>query len=280
MFRMDRSVVSSDRFPWPLAVALVFALATATVSLAHDTWIAPRGHSARVGATVVVDMTSGMTFPELDYAIKTERVRESRVRLGGTTADVTDRRAGAKSLELSFEAGREGVATVWVDLAPKSLVLDAAEVAHYLEEIGAADTVGREWNSRKGRKRWRETYTKHAKTFVLVGEASKDRSWVDPVGMLLEIVPESDPTSLRVGDTMTVRVLKDGRPLEGFAIAAVPAGAKTGELRRTDRAGRVAFVLDRAGGWLLRGTDLYASPTRRGEWESHFTTLTVEVVGR
>lgn len=258
-----------------MATAIAFVAATA--GFAHDTWIAARESAPPAGTTVVMDVTSGMAFPELDYAIKAERIARARVRVGRSVVDVTDLRSGAKSLELRFSAPSAGLGTVWVDLAPKSLELEAAEVRHYLEEIGANETVGREWSARKGRRVWRETYTKHAKTFVRIGGAVGDSSWSEPVGAVLEIVPETDPTALRAGGVLSVRVLKDGKPFAGFKVAAVPAGAKTADLKTTDADGRVTFVLDRPGGWLVRGTDLYASPSRRGEWESHFATLTLVV---
>ena len=44
------------------------------------------------------------------------------------------------------------------------------------------------------------------KTFVRVGESGADRSWEQPVGIALEIVPAKDPTALRAGDELTVRL--------------------------------------------------------------------------
>lgn len=54
-------------------------------------------------------------------------------------------------------------------------------------------------------------------------------------------------------------------------------GEMKGETRKTDSAGRVAFRLNKPGRWLLRGTDLRKSTKSDVDWESDFTTLTLEV---
>jgi uncharacterized GH25 family protein len=145
-------------------------------------------------------------------------------------------------------------------------------VEEYLREIGALETVGRLWRERRPARTWRETYRKHAKTFVQVGGAS-DSSWAEPVGLELEIVPEADPFELRSPARLPVRVLKSGRPLPGFALAAAAPGAER-RLSTTDAEGRASVLLDRPGPWLLAGTELRP---RGDAWESDFTTLTLEL---
>ena len=95
--------------------------------------------------------------------------------------------------------------------------------------------------------------------------------------MALEFVPETDPTRLRVGDELLVRVMKNGATLPGFSVGVVHTGDPHGVLRKTDADGRVGVHLDVAGPWLLRGTELRKSSTSEAEWESDFTTLTIEV---
>jgi uncharacterized GH25 family protein len=124
--------------------------------------------------------------------------------------------------------------------------------------------------------RWRESYTKHQKTFARVGDPASDRSWAEPVGTFLEIVPEKDPTALKAGDDLPVRVLKDGKPFGGFSLNAVNPAQPKGETRKTGSDGRVTFRLDAAGRWLLRGTDIRKSNQPDTDWESDFVTLTVE----
>jgi uncharacterized GH25 family protein len=90
-------------------------------------------------------------------------------------------------------------------------------------------------------------------------------------------VPDGDPTRLRVNGDVSVRLLKEGRPLPAFPVGMVQAGQKTGQIRKTDADGRVSFTLDRKGWILLRATDLRMAGSPEADWESDFATLTLRV---
>src|SRR6185295_6042623 len=185
-----------------------------------------------------------------------------------------------KSLLFKAQLSEPGIATMLVELKPRTLVLTPRLVKEYLDEIGAPDSIRQQWESAKKPRRWREQYTKHSKTFVRVGEPQSDRSWADPVGMQLEIVPEKDPTTLRPGDELTVLVLKNGVPLPGIAVGIVSAGDTKGKIHKTGADGRAMLRLDRGGRWLLRVTELRKSSKAGIDWESNFTTLTFQVGGQ
>jgi len=97
----------------------------------------------------------------------------------------------------------------------------------------------------------RESYTKHAKTFVYVGEAAADDSWSELVGMFLEIVPEKNPTTLRKDDDFSIRVLRNGAAFANFAVGIICQGNPKPSFQTTDEAGRASFRLSRAGKCLL-----------------------------
>ncbi len=260
---------------------LKFAGALLTVFLiqavhAHDTWLIPDRFDVAPKSTITLDLTSGMAFPKLETGPKRERVQTASCRLAGRTFELSDISAGPNSLRLKSELSEAGVATFWVKLPPKSIELKPAQVQEYLDEIDAPASVRKQWTETTP-PRWRELYTKHPKTFVRVGDPKSDRSWAEPVGMALEIVPEKDPTALREGDELPVRILKDGAPYPEFSVNAVAEGEGKGETRKTDSTGRIVFTLNKAGRWLLRGTDVRKSVKSDADWESDFATLTLEV---
>ncbi len=263
---------SKRAFPW-----MILGLALSLPALGHDTWLLARSSAVQPGAPVTLDLTSGMAFPANETAIKPDRVARAAVRLAGETSDLKDRRAAAKSLQFTARLPKPGVATVFVELAPKSIDLKPDQVKHYLDEIGASAELRRAWQEMPEPRRWRELYSKHAKAYVRVGEPEGDRSWAEPVGMGLEIVPEKDPTALRPGEDLPVRVLRNGAPFTSFSVGLVRQGDAHGVLKTTDDQGRATFPIGQAGRWLLRATDVRRSTKPEADWESDFTTLTFEV---
>jgi len=252
------------------------AIGFARVASAHDTWLLPDRFEVAAKQTVTLDLTSGMAFPALETGPKRERVEAALCRLAGQNSDISDISAGPKSLVFKKELSNAGIAAVWVKLPSKSIELKPEQVQEYIDEIDAPASLKKQWEEMKPQ-RWRELYTKHTKTFVRVGDPKADRSWAEPIGQALEIVPEKDPTALRAGDELSVRVLKNGAPFSDFSLNAVAAGETKGETRKTDSAGRVVFHLSKAGAWLLRGTDVRKSLKADADWESDFATLTLEV---
>ncbi len=256
--------------------AALLAVLLPASARAHDTWLIPDRFEAAAKTSVTLDLTSGMAFPALEVGPKRERVEAARCRLAGRTIDISDISVGPKSLVFKTELSEAGIATLWMKLPAKSIELKPAQVEEYLAEIDPPQSVKTQWATMEP-KRWRELYTKHPKTFVRVGDTTGDRSWAEPVGMALEIVPEKDPALLREGDELSVLVFKNGAPFPDFSLNAVVGGETKGETRKTDSAGRVVFRFDKAGQWLLRGTDVRKSTRTDADWESDFTTLTLEV---
>lgn len=258
-------------------VGLWLSLMISAPALAHDTWLIPERFTVPNASVAQLELTSGMSFPALATSIKPDRIDSARCRFSGQQSDLVDFESEPKSLRLFARIPAPAIATCWVALKPRSIELTPKQVQEYLHEIGANDSVRQQWNQAAQPKRWRETYTKEAKTFVSVGTIEQDVSWAEPVGLSLEIVPEKDPAALHVGDAFPVQVLKAGKPLAAFPLGIVHESNSRGTIRKTDSHGRVTFRLNRAGRWLMRGTELRSAPQADGERESTFTTLTINV---
>lgn len=263
-----------------VALMLLLLSGVGCPASAHDTWLQPRRTIVLPGTIAQIDLTSGDKFATFDAAIKPDRIAIARVRLGGKTTNIQPGAPEKKALELRVPLSDPGVATIWLSLTPKAIELNRKEVQHYLDEIDAPALLTQAWYAGKGAKPWREIYAKHAKTFVAVGRGGRtkaDRSWSEPVGLPLEIVPEKDPTMLHGGDEFPVRVLRNGAPLTDFSLGIVREGKTNRAFRKTDATGRAVFKVARAGKWLLRGTELRSSNKPGTDWESDFTTLSFEV---
>lgn len=261
----------------------ILCLALSKPLLAHDTWLLARQSILIPPGLMVFDLTSGMSFPKLEYVIKKDRVQQALIRIGGLLTSIEGfNEVAGKSLQFSLLATKQGFAVCCVELKPKELELKADKVREYLAEIGASDSLKALWKRPSAGLRWREQYVKHAKTFVSVGKpevvSKMDSSWSKPVGMVLEIIPHTNPLLLKAGNTMTVQVFKNGAPLAGFVLGCERENDSKHEvLKTTDAQGKTTFTLSKSGKWLLHGTELRPSSKPNLEYESDFTTLTVEV---
>jgi nickel transport protein len=70
---------------------------------------------------------------------------------------------------------------------------------------------------------------------------------LQPLGMDLEIVPLVDPSTLRRGQSLPLRVFSKGQPVAGVAVIADFIGHTAGPRVKTDKAGRATVVVGSSG---------------------------------
>lgn len=260
------------------SLALVSLLVLAAPIHAHDTWIAPAEYRATAAGPVTLSLSSGMGFPELDHAIATDRVAAAKWRSVQGSGDLSSPSPGAHALQWEAKAG-EGVTQFSVVLHPRPSKLKREQVREYIDHLGIpnADAVFAEWQRTSKSEETAYRYMKYAKTFVRAGAAAASSEWATPAGMRLELVPQSDPTSLEAGGTLDVVLLDRGKPLARYPVAMLCEWAKDPIGATTDAGGRVRIALPSSGRCMLRATVLGPSEDKAAAWDVHFTTMTFDV---
>ena len=213
----------------PAFVLLLTAVVAALPASAHDTWLAASTDHVAPGATVTLTLTSGMDFPALDHAIQADRVAGARVRTSaGKTSELAAGPVAKHALEFRQKLSTPGVTTVWTELHPRPSELKAEQVREYVEHLGLAnpDAVIRTWAAHPDRQQVSYRYTKFAKTFVRVGSRDGAATSTQPAGMRLELVPASDPTTARRGESMRFQLLQDGKPLARYPVSVAREGSE------------------------------------------------------
>ncbi len=123
-----------------------------------------------------------------------------------------------------------------------------------------------------------ELFSRCAKALLLAGPvdpSSHDRA----LGFTLEFVSDRNPYTMRPGDDLPLRLLYEGRPLEGALVVAMNKQDPASTLRaRSDRDGRVSLRLPRDGAWLVKAVHMIPwSSSADAEWESFWASLTFEL---
>ncbi len=253
--------------------AIVLVTLWASAAFAHDTWLLPRAPHVRESASVTIDLTSGMSFPSLESGIKSDRIARGAWRTARKKGRLDRWQEEDSSLVMHFTPTAAGTATLYLSLKPKDIALDAEEIEHYFDEIGVSEALRRDWEASPARDGFHETYTKHAKSFLRVGDAGEDASCVQPVGLAIEFIPQRDPTFLSVGDSLVVKVVKGGDDeMESFPVGMVCGATGESIMKRTNQAGFVSFPITSTGWWLVRATELRRKVD--GNYESDFSTMT------
>ena len=92
--------------------------------------------------------------------------------------------------------------------------LDAQKFTDYLKEEGLKDIIEQRMKSGESQTEGRERYSRYLKSLVQVGDR-RDDTYKRELGFRLEIIPINNPYLLKLGDSLVVRVLFEGKPLAG-----------------------------------------------------------------
>jgi hypothetical protein len=151
------------------------------------------------------------------------------------------------------------------------------EFTDYLHEVGLDHVVAAREAAGLSQKPARERFLRYAKIALRNGAGSATHL-TRPVGTEAELVPMSDPTTIRPGDALTVQLLFRGNPVKGAAVTAVSLdGSVTG---RTDADGRTTLKIGSAGAWLIKTVHMEkTAPDDDIEWGSYWATLAFHTVG-
>lgn len=281
---------SGGTVPWRkgtflLAVAVTFA--AAATAAAHDFWLVPNAFEIAPGGFVDVRGQTSSLFPTSESAVTTDRVVDALLLSARTSTRIDDLSVVGKSLRLRVKPEAAGQYVIAALLNWRSMRESAGSFREYLRLEGASSALERidRLGLLAGRDSVTRRYAKYAKTFVQVGRAGS-RAFNRSAGHPLEFVPERDPSGLRNGDTLAVRLIFRGQPAAGARVHAgavewtgtgVPEqprqAAKDMELI-ADASGIIRMPVTAPGLWNVRTIHITQSPAGVGaDWDAHWATL-------
>lgn len=247
--------------------------------LAHDMWLVPSG-DAQVGEPIEIEISVGMDFPTSLNAIDPERLTMRAVGPDGESVEVTLRAIADQARTMAtFTPTVPGTWMLSSVTRPNRLDLEAAKFNDYLLHDGLPHVLAGRMDRGEMDRDATEQYSKYVKCPVPVGRAADAGAAQVVLGQELEIVPLANPLAVSVGETLAVRVLFQGRPLERANLCWDHPGNGedfTGQTW-TDRDGNALVPIGKSGLMTLRIVHMTRPMTDDYEWESFWASYTFQV---
>lgn len=262
------------------AVAAVLLAVGATLLSAHDLFLKLETYFVPPGTAVRVAVLNG-TFTASEGPVSADRLRDLSV-VGPSGRAALPRAAWKPQGDttwLTLTPAPAGTYVIGASLTPRQIALTAAQFNEYLEHDGIPDVLNARRLAGELTKDARERYHKHVKAILQVGENRTD-AFGAVLGYPAEIVPLGNPYATRIGDTLAVRALVDGRPVPNQLVIAGGErdGRSIAEVRaRSDSAGVARFALGGAGKWYIKFIHMVPVSGDSVNYESKWATLTFAV---
>lgn len=261
-----RSVVAAAATIMLLAVPLA----------AHDFWIQPSSYTPAADSVVRIHLRVGDDFPGEPVARDATNVESFFVH-GPDGRRPVPGQNGVDPAGL-LRVTSDGTYLIGYRSRPVAVHLGAAAFEEYLKEEGLERIIAIRAEGSRSRTPGRERFSRSVKSVLQVG-ATTATGHDTVLGLTLELIPETHPSTLPANGRMHFRLLYEGSPLEGALVVAIPQegdASIAAERRqaRTAEDGRVELPLAR-GNWTVKAVHMVAAPAGTGvDWESIWTSLT------
>jgi len=161
------------------------------------------------------------TFDKSENVITRDRMLDASIVSNGLRNKIENSQWTEKDSTtlLNFQTDNAGTYLVGVSTAARNIKMKAEDFNNYLKHDGVIDML----ESRKENKLLDEDavekYSKHVKAIFQVGNEKTD-DWSTELGYPIEFIPLSNPYELHTGDTIEVKLLRDGSPLNNQLVYA------------------------------------------------------------
>lgn len=252
--------------------AAILVLTSALPLAAHDFWIEPSTFEPPVDSVVRVGLRVGPGFDGAEPVARNSETIEAFFVAGPNGRQDVIGRDGFNPAGL-FRVTAPGTLVVGYRSKPSPLKNDATAFEKYLKEEGLERIIEARAKSGRSAADGVEVFSRSVKSVLLAGDGARDGH--DRVlGLTLEIIPERHPAALSADGRMPVRLLYQGKPLEGALVMALSQANKPSRQARTDRNGRVVLAVD-SGVWMIKAVHMVPAPPASGaDWESIWSSLT------
>jgi uncharacterized GH25 family protein len=256
-----------------LVCSLFLGIATAN---AHEFWLEPNTYAPKAKEDVGILLKVGQHFSGALYPYLSDRFFKFTTEQDGDAKTVEGLDGDDDpAVKLAFPDERLAI------LAYHSKFFDLnyekiAKFESFLGNTGLDEILIRHRAAGKPETNIDERYYRAAKLLLNVGgkAVGEDRF----TGMPLELVAERNPYSLAAGEELPVRLLYEGKPIEGILVTAFEkSNPKTAQKRRTDKDGRAMIPLPTPGAWLLNAVHMIEpAPDDGVHWISLWASMTFE----
>lgn len=265
-------------------LGLCICLAAAALGLdaaAHDFWIQPLNFWIAPNTSVMTTLQVGHgEFRERWNADVSRVIAFSSIGPGGMVTDhQRELRTGTMDQDHTVRFGAAGTHVLVLQTNSAASTLPSIRFNDYLKQEGLTPALEVRARAKAQDQPGREIYSRRAKALVQVGSASaRAQPWVTkPVGLSLEIVPETNPYAPGAGGELPVRVIFQGKLLAGATVMLnnLQFDGRPVQTVVTDAVGRAVFTFPRVGAWQLNV--LWTRPligNSNADFDTTFSSLT------
>ncbi|MFQ5730961.1 MAG: DUF4198 domain-containing protein [Planctomycetaceae bacterium] len=261
-------------------LAGMWAALSVSAANAHDYWLQPKRFDVAVNMRVPVRLFVGDQFAR-EIERKFQRKPTLRFELVSKTETIDLAKTAKEDAKPYGQIRPAMPGTHWIalDRDVRHITLNAEKFARYLRHENLHAVLKARKAAGEEAMPGRERYSRYIKCLIHAG-GKRDDTWKRVLKQRLEIVPLADPSAVRPGGKLKVRILFEGKPLAKAPVFALHKAEKRARTQSTttDADGIAEFAINRKGVWLVRLVHMRRCiKCPKADWESFWGAMTFAV---
>lgn len=250
--------------------------------LAHEFWLEPQQYIFSRAEEINIRFRVGEAFTGDNWKGNRDKVNELKLYYADIVDDLSDALTEDEGDSLQFSIHEEGTAMVTFNNINSFIELEAEKFNAYLAEDGLQSAIDYRKHQNETDSMGRELYQRSVKTIVQVG-ALKTAVYKKQTNLPIDIIPLSHPYQLKDGDTLTVKILFKGEPLQNTKIRTwhkLP-GTVTDTSMMSNEKGEISFPVTTSGEWMVSCvTMIRLTDDPHAQWQSYWGSVTWGYTGK
>lgn len=257
-------------------IVFVVLLGLATMLMSHEFWLQPDKFIYKAGDDVNLRLLVGENFEGENWTGNNQSVQSFHLHLHDVTDDLSPQVSEEVGDSLQFSIHEAGTYMITYNSTNKHIELKPDEFLAYLKEDGIQDAIDYRNANNETDSIGRENYQRSVKTLFQVGDLINSIH-KKQTNLPVDIIPLSNPYKFKRGDTLTVRILFQKKPLSNSMVKVwhrVNNETEKIELVSNEN-GEVRFHVKAIGSWMISTVKMIRLPDGNdAQWQSYWGSLT------
>jgi len=259
-------------------IALCLALCFGGSVIAQEFWMMPEKFHYHKGDTLKAKFNVGNNFTGETWNLRPERIQSVKGFSNNQSIDLTTKALPGTNDHLKILLASEGSYIIAMEGKSAFVELGAERFNAYLKENALDDVINQRKKNNATDLPGKEFYIRNTKLIVQTGDRLDD-GYKKRTGLTLDIIPQTNPTSYKVGDMIKFTILFDGKPL--FGARAFSMNNKENRVYAqpiyTQQDGSIEVRLFNDGLWMITVVTMIPSKDKRADWQSYWGTFLFSV---
>jgi uncharacterized GH25 family protein len=239
------------------------------LSYAEELWMKPTKFLYKVGENLVVNFRLGDNFFGLAWNFETPQIVGVELHQKNVKKDLKSKVTKDPKINLSTPLELEGTYVLTLQTSEELVETQAKAFNEYLDDYALDDANYSRKKNNETDKNGTEIVTRYSKLIVQSGE-KLDNTFRKEIGFPVEILPEENPYSLKVGSPVHFKILYNKKPLFGVRVKVWNLYNNKVSVQNifAQQDGVIETHITNNGSWMVSFAKMIPSKESRADWQT------------